>query len=185
MANEIFKTLKGHCTCKAVTYEVLAPFLCMNCCHCTYCQRETGSAFVLNGFIESSSFRVTSEIKPVFNNIPSASGNGQLMARCPECRIVLYSDYGGDGTLTTFVRAGTLDDEGKKTVKPEIHIYTETKLDWIDLTAEKERGVPVLLDGNYRPSEVWRKDALERFDVLKEKIQKARRGKKLAEKSKV
>jgi hypothetical protein len=176
MTSEEFLPLNGHCTCKTITYEVLAPFLCTNCCHCTWCQRETGSAFVLNAIIETDYFRITSPTKPLHINTVSASGDGQMMARCPNCYVVLYSDYGGDATWTTFVRVGTLDDESKKTVRPDAHIFTSTKLDWVDLTSEMERGVPILA-GKYQRSEVWRKGANERFDLLKKKMDAAEKEK--------
>jgi hypothetical protein len=169
MTTETFTPLKGHCTCKNITYEVLAPFLCINCCHCTWCQRETGSAFAINAIIETSNFRITSEAIPLHINIPSASGDGQMMARCPKCYVVLYGDYGEDGTWMTFVRVGTLDDESKETAKPDVHVFTLTKMDWVDLTDEKEKGVPIM-EGASQRNDVWRKDALERYDLLMQKI---------------
>ena len=97
-----------------------------------------------------------------------------MIARCPNCYVALYSDYGGDGTWTTFVRAGTLDDESKSAAKPDVHIYTSTKLDWVDLTGEKERGIPVF-ENTYKRVDVWRKDANERFDVLKQRMDEAKK----------
>ncbi|KAF2691799.1 hypothetical protein K458DRAFT_411509 [Lentithecium fluviatile CBS 122367] len=173
METETFVPLKGHCTCKTITYEVLAPFLCTNCCHCTWCQRETGTAFVLNSIIETSYFRITSETKPVLIDTLSASGDGQMIARCPKCYVALYSDYGDDGTWTTYVRAGTLDDEGKKRVRPDAHIFTSTKMDWVDLTGEKERGLPIF-EASYKRKEAWGKEANERFNRLKEKMEAAK-----------
>jgi hypothetical protein len=173
MSSAAFKALKGHCTCKVITYEVLADFLCVHCCHCTWCQRETGAAFALNGIVETANFRITSETKPLHVDMPSASGDGQMMARCPNCYVVLYGDYGEDGTWTTFVRVGTLDDESKKSVKPTAHIFTSTKMDWVDLTSEKEKSVPVY-EGSYRRINVWRKEALDRYDALLQKINEAK-----------
>ncbi|KKY13898.1 putative glutathione-dependent formaldehyde-activating [Phaeomoniella chlamydospora] len=86
---------------------------------------------------------------------------------------LLCTDYGDDFTWTTFVDAGTLDDQSKQTVKPDVHINTSTKMDWVDLTSEKERGIQVL-EKDYKASQVWRKDALERFDVLKQRRKKAK-----------
>jgi hypothetical protein len=172
LATNGFKPLIGHCTCKTITYEVLAPFLCINCCHCTWCQRETGSAFALNAIIETSNFRITSETKPIIIDAPSASGDGQTLARCPKCYVILWGDYGDKGRWTTFVRAGTLDEESKKGVRPDIHVFTTTKMDWVDLMGERERGVPIV-EGTYKVKDVWREDALERFDVLKEKMANA------------
>lgn len=79
------------------------------------------------------------------------------------------------------MKVGTLDDESKNTVKPDVHIFTSTKLDWVDLTSEKERGVPIL-EKSYLRSQVWRKDANERYDVLEQKMDAA---KKAEEESKI
>ena len=46
-------------------------------------------------------------------------------------------------------------------------------MDWVDLTSEKERGVPIM-EESYRWSQVWGKDALERYEVLKQKINEAK-----------
>jgi hypothetical protein len=163
-----FIPCKGHCDCKAVTYEVLAPFLCIHCCHCTWCQRESGGAFALNAIIESSNFRLTSSTKPKHVPTPTPSGEGQVIARCPECWVAVYADYGGDGTWMKYVKLGTIDhaDRSRAGMKPDVHIFTSTKLDWVDLTGEKERGVPIY-EGYYRRSEVWSKEANARFDILK------------------
>ncbi|ORY09839.1 Mss4-like protein [Clohesyomyces aquaticus] len=181
MTDETFTPLKGHCTCRAITYEVLAPFLCTNCCHCTWCQRETGSAFVLNAIIETSNFRITSDTKPIHVDVPSASGDGQMMARCPKCFIVLYGDYADDGTWTTYVRVGTLDDESKERTKPDVHIFTSTKMDWVDLSGEKARGVPIF-EESYRRIHVWRNDANERFDLLKIRMEESKKEEEVEEK---
>jgi DNA phosphorothioation-dependent restriction protein DptG len=81
------------------------------------------------------------------------------------------------------VRAGTLDDEIKKTVKPDVHIFTSAKMDWVHLTSEKERVVPVM-EEYYHRTQVWRKDALERFDVLEQKIDAADKAEEGADKGK-
>ncbi|RAO74118.1 uncharacterized protein BHQ10_010130 [Talaromyces amestolkiae] len=177
MTIEAFTPLKGHCTCKTITYEVLAPFLCTNCCHCTWCQRETGAAYALNAIIESSSFRITSDTKPIISDLPTSSGNGQKNARCPKCYVVIACDYGDDFTWTTFVKVGTLDDESRKKVRPDVHIHTSSKMDWVDLSSEKERGIPVL-EAGYKAVQVWRKDALERFELLKQKMKASEEEKK-------
>ncbi|KAF2714816.1 hypothetical protein K504DRAFT_529080 [Pleomassaria siparia CBS 279.74] len=183
LSRKTFTPLKGHCTCKTITYEVVAPFLVTNCCHCTWCQRETGTVFVLNAIIETSNFRITSETKPVFVYIPSASGDGQMIARCPTCYVALYGDYVGDGAWTTFVKAGTLDDDGKKRVKPDVHIFTSTKMDWVDLTSERERGVPILEKG-YKREDVWSREANERFAALKLKMDAAKKVEEMADQGK-
>jgi hypothetical protein len=165
-----FIPIKGHCTCKAVTYEVLAPFLIIHCCHCTWCQRESGSAFALNAIIESSNFRLTSTLAPQHVPLPTPSGEGQIIARCPECWVPVYADYGGVAKMLTYVKLGTIDfeDRVRAGIRPDVHIWTSTKLDWVDLASEKERGVPIF-EEYYRRSEVWSEENNKRFETLKAK----------------
>lgn len=107
-----------------------------------------------------------------------------MIARCPTCYVGIYGDYGADdGAWWTFIRAGTLDEESKRNVKPDVHVFTSTKLDFVDLSGEKERGVPIL-EGMYEPSQVWRKDAMERLEVLNQQIEKVKKSKEGVEKGK-
>ena len=92
---------------------------------------------------------------------------------------MLYGDYGGDGTWTTFVRTGTLDEESQKSARPEAHIWTSTKLDWVDLSSERERGVPIL-EERYQKAKVWRKDALERSELLRQRKEAAKKAEEAA-----
>ena len=45
--------MEGHCACGEVRYRLTGKPFAVHCCHCRSCQRETGSAFVLNGLIET------------------------------------------------------------------------------------------------------------------------------------
>lgn len=150
--------LAGGCSCGAVRYQIETAPMIVHCCHCTWCQRETGSAFVLNALIEAE--RVTLlKGAPVCIDTPSASGKGQKIWRCPDCQVALWSNYAGSGEKVRFVRVGTLDHPGA--LPPDIHIYTSTKLDWITLPD----GVPAVED-YYRLSEVWSDESLERKSRL-------------------
>lgn len=122
--------LEGGCACGAVRYRLEAAPIYVHCCHCTACQRETGSAFALNLLIEHD--RVTllaGAPEPVMT--PSESGAGQKIWRCPACRVALWSNYGGAGDRIHFVRGGTLDNAAE--ITPDIHIYTRSKLPWLPL----------------------------------------------------
>lgn len=176
MTSETFTPLKGHCACEAVKYEVLAPFICVQCCHCTQCQRETGAAFALNAIVETSNFRIISSNQPLRTEIVQPSGEIGMMARCPVCYTGLFRDYDGDGTIMTYVKAGTLDDESKKSIQPTGHIFTSTKLDWVDLTSERERGIPVVQE-HYKRREVWSDEANARYDILLQKEAAAKKAK--------
>jgi len=126
----------------------------VHCCHCRWCQRETGSAFVLNALIEAD--RVTllaGEPETVLT--PTNSGKGQKISRCPVCRVALWSNYAGAGDALRFVRVGTLDDPDA--FPPGIHIFTESKQPWV-VIPEGARAVPQY----YKSAEVWSEESLAR-----------------------
>lgn len=145
--------MEGSCPCGAVTYKMTQSPLFTHCCHCTWCQRETGSAFALNALIETEFLQVTGAVEEVA--IPSNSGKGQAVARCPTCKVALFSHYAGAGRLMAFVRVGTLRDPA--TCPPDIHIFTSTKLPWLVL----DDAVPVLPD-YYDRKAYWPQSSLDR-----------------------
>jgi hypothetical protein len=123
---------EGGCDCRAVRYRVETAPLFVNCCHCRWCQRESGTAFALNAMIEAD--RVTNlGVEPELVATPSNSGAGQTIARCPVCRIAVWSNYAGAGPVVRFVRVGTLDNPDL--LPPDIHIYTASKQPWVVLPA--------------------------------------------------
>lgn len=122
--------IEGGCDCREVRYRMMTPPLFVHCCHCRWCQRETGSAFVLNALIEADRV-VLAHGRPDVVLTPSASGKGQKIARCPVCRVALWSNYAGAGDRFRFVRVGTLDEPDR--LPPDIHIFTESKQPWVVL----------------------------------------------------
>ena len=123
-------SFEGGCDCRAVRYRLRSRPMFVHCCHCRWCQRETGSAFALNALIETDRVELLQgEVELV--DTPSDSGKGQLIARCPRCRIALWSHYGGGGNVVSFIRVGTLDNPDA--FPPDIHIYTSSKQPWVVL----------------------------------------------------
>ncbi|HSQ96056.1 MAG TPA: GFA family protein [Croceibacterium sp.] len=122
--------LEGRCACGEVRYRLAGRPFAVHCCHCRDCQRETGSAFVINGLIEMPMVEVTSGA-PETIDTPSASGNGQKIVRCPTCKVALWSHYGGMGEKAAFVRIGTL--ENPDACPPQVHIFTRSRQPWFDL----------------------------------------------------
>ena len=122
--------IEGGCDCREVRYRMTTPPLFVHCCHCRWCQRETGSAFVLNALIEADRVEVL-QGGPEVVLTPSASGRGQKIARCLSCRIALWSNYAGAGDRFRFVRVGTLDDPDR--LPPDIHIFTASRQPWFEL----------------------------------------------------
>jgi hypothetical protein len=96
----------GGCTCRFVRYRMTAAPLFVHCCHCRWCQRESGASFALNALIEADRLQLLEgEVELV--DTPSNSGKGQRIARCPRCRVAVWSNYGGAGDVVRFVRVGT------------------------------------------------------------------------------
>lgn len=151
--------LEGGCTCRAIRFRLTGPPLVVHCCHCTWCQRESGSAFAVNAMIEADRVELLAGA-PEKVLTPSASGAGQTVARCPTCRIAVWSNYAGAGESVRFVRVGTLDEPAR--LPPDIHIFTSTKQPWVQLPS----AVPAVLE-YYDSKLVWSAASLERRKALR------------------
>ncbi len=151
--------LDGGCSCGAVRYRMTGGPLFVHCCHCRWCQRETGAAFALNAMIEADRVVLLAG-KPEAVPTPSASGRGQMIARCPDCRVALWSTYAGAGDAVRFVRVGTLDEPDR--LPPDIHIYTASKQPWVVIPP----GVPAVPE-YYRARDHWPAASLARRKALK------------------
>lgn len=123
--------LTGGCACGAVRYRLTSGPMFVNCCHCSDCQRQVGSAFVINAIIETDRIEVLSG-EPTPTRMPTDSGRVHDIYRCAACGTSLWSDYGGRPAIR-FLRATTLDDRGA--LAPDAHIFTRSKLAWVDLPA--------------------------------------------------
>jgi hypothetical protein len=147
------QTFEGGCACGAVRYSLTSEPMFTHCCHCLDCQRQTGSAFVLNALIETDRIALLSgEPRPV--SVPTDSGRPHDVYRCPGCQTALWSDYGRRPTIR-FVRVGTLDDPAA--LPPDVHIFTRSKLPWVGLPAD----VPAF-EVYYDTEALWPKASLER-----------------------
>ena len=154
-------TFEGGCTCRQVRYRMASGPLFVHCCHCRWCQRESGAAFALNAMIEAD--RVTllqGEVEVV--DTPSNSGKGQRISRCPDCRIALWSNYAGAGNAVHFVRVGTLDEPDR--LPPDIHIFTASKQPWVVIP----EGMPAVPE-YYDLKEYWPEESLQRRIALRAK----------------
>jgi hypothetical protein len=146
--------LEGGCDCRHVRYRMETAPLFVHCCHCRWCQRETGASFALNALIESDRIVLVGG-EPELIDTPSASGAGQKIARCPKCRIALWSHYAGAGPILKFVRVGTLDEPDH--LRPDIHIFTSTKQPWVVIP----EGMPAVAEF-YDAKKYWPPASLER-----------------------
>jgi len=158
--------IEGGCDCRAVRYRMLTKPLFVHCCHCRWCQRESGASFALNAMIESDRVELLAGAVDMVLT-PSNSGKGQKIARCPTCRIALWSHYGGAGDAVRFVRVGTLDEPDR--LPPDIHIFTASKQPWVVLPA----GTPAV-EEYYDRAKYWPPESLARREALLAIIGRAR-----------
>ena len=150
--------LEGGCTCGEIRYRLERPPLFVNCCHCRDCQRETGAAFALNASIEAAAVTVIRGA-PEAVEVPTASGKGQRILRCPTCRIALWSHYLAIGEKVSFIRVGTLDDPDR--LPPNLHLYTESKQPWLTLPPETPT-----VKRYYNREKYWSQASLKRWREL-------------------
>ena len=155
------ETHEGGCTCRHVRYRMTSRPLFVHCCHCRWCQRETGASFALNAMIEADRVELL-EGEPEAVMTPSASGKGQKIWRCPRCRIAVWSNYAGAGDALRFVRVGTLDEPDR--LPPDVHIFTASKQPWVVLPD----GTPAVKE-YYQASKMWPKESLERRAALQKR----------------
>jgi len=146
---------KGTCGCGDIEFTVLRPPMFVHCCHCTWCQKETGSAFAVNALIETKNVKL--EKGKISNKrVASNSGKGQIIVRCSTCYSPIWSHYGAAEEKVAFVRVGALNNS--RLVRPDIHIYTSSKVNWLNFDGD----VPVV-EEYYRRSEYWPEESIQRY----------------------
>ena len=153
-------TYEGGCTCRAIRYRMISRPLFVHCCHCRWCQRETGTSFALNAMIEADRVELA-DGTPEIVLTPSNSGKGQKIARCPICRVAVWSNYAGAGDRFRFVRVGTLDEPDR--LPPDVHIFTASKQPWVAIP----KGAPAY-EIFYKREEIWPEDSLRRRQAVLE-----------------
>ena len=147
---------EGGCACGAVRYRLTSDPLFTHCCHCLNCQRQTGSAFVINLLIETDrTHLLAGDPQPV--DVPRDDGSAQRIFRCPTCEVAVFSEYGRPEVR--FVRGGTLDEP--REIVPDVHIFTRSKVAWVALP----EGAPAF-DVYYDTRALWPADSLARLDAL-------------------
>jgi len=157
----------GACACGHVRYRVRSEPLIVHCCHCSWCQRQNGSAFAVNALVEAEHVQIL-EGDVVDVTVPSPSGAGQRICRCPKCQTAVWSYYlvmfGGIGELIRFIRVGTLDDPDA--MPPDVHIFTSSKQAWVTFPPDAR-----VFEEYYDIKEVWSPESFARRKALSDSVQ--------------
>jgi hypothetical protein len=153
----VMSVREGRCACGSVRYRLTSDPMITHCCHCLNCQRQTGSAFVINLLIEADRVELLAgDPRPV--DVPRDDGSSQRIYRCPSCQVALFSEYGRPDLR--YVRAGTLDRPSE--VSPDIHIFTRSKLSWVAIP-DSTPAFPVFYDDR---DALWPAESLSRLDAI-------------------
>ena len=146
----------GGCACGVLRYRLASEPMFIHCCHCLNCQRQTGSAFVINLLIEADRVEVVKgTAQPI--EVPRDDGSVQRIFRCPRCQVAVFSEYGR--REVRFVRGGTLDDPTD--ITPDVHIFTRSKVGWVTLP----QGTPAF-EVYYDSKRLWPAESLRRLQAV-------------------
>lgn len=128
------RTHKGGCQCGAVRYEIHADPIMIYACHCTICQRQSGSAFGMAVVFDASRF--TTAGAELAHFVRQGHGRQFRCYFCPQCGTRLYHQWFAEaGDFPFFnVKPGTLDDTGW--IEPGCHVWTRHAQPWIRFSAE-------------------------------------------------
>ncbi len=140
--------LAGGCACGSVRYRLAADPLIVHACHCRDCQRITGSAFVINLWIEKPFVELIGATAPKSSRLAGGTGQAHDVFFCERCGTYVWSDYHGAPNDAYFVRAGTLDEP--QAVAPDVHIFTRSKLPWLELPKDAKA-----FREFYKIDEIW------------------------------
>lgn len=153
--------LEGGCACGAVRYRLTAAPIFVNNCHCTLCQRQTGSTSVVNAFVEGDAIE---HLEGALSEhlVKTGSGGDQLICRCVACGTAMWSYYPRMGRLGAGLRVGTLDQSG--TIRPDAVIFTGDKMPWTALPDDIPR-----FETTYNPAELLPPERFARLKALIER----------------
>ena len=150
--------IDGGCDCRTVRFRMETAPLIVHCCHCRWCQRESGASFALNAMIEADRVvNLGSDLELV--QTPSESGRGQVIARCPKCKVAVWSHYSGAGPVIRFVRVGSLDNPDL--LPPDIHIFTKSKQPWVTIPKDTPS-----VSEYYDREKYWRPESIARRQAI-------------------
>lgn len=120
--------MTGGCLCGKVRYTVNADPMFTGVCHCTTCQKQSGSAFTVVIGVQANSLSVQGDTTRFVNQ--GDSGKNVASRFCPTCGSTIVSEPEMMQGLA-IVRAGTLDDTSS--LNPTMQIYCDSKQNWVSL----------------------------------------------------
>ena len=116
--------LTGGCNCGAVRFEISEPLVSARYCHCTRCQRRTGTAASANGAVAPGSFRIVAGEEALKAWTPS---DGAEKWFCGECGSAIFTRDPADPDKVG-VRLGVID--GDPGIRPDVRQFVAYAAPW-------------------------------------------------------
>ena len=128
--------IDGACHCGLITYEATIDPEHVGICHCTDCQRLSGSAFRTVVFVPESKFKLLNGTLKTYVKVAD-SGNKREQTFCPECGTHIYATSVEGENRTLGLRVGTSSQRGE--LAPKKQYWCRSALDWVDHLAAIEK----------------------------------------------
>jgi hypothetical protein len=127
--------LDGHCLCGQVQYTCDSEPIITAICHCTECQRQTGTAYSIVVGVERAALAVTGDSLASFQTVGDDTQLPVARQFCANCGspIVSLAEMAPD---VAFIKAGTLADASW--LEPEIEAWCDSAQPWAGLDRERE-----------------------------------------------
>lgn len=131
--------LEGSCLCGNVTYSCDAEPVATAVCHCTDCQKQSGTAFSIIVAVPRDALRIEGESLSTFTTVGTDTGKEVARQFCRECGSPVVS-LGEAMPQVAFIKAGTLDDTSW--LDPQMHIWSDSAQPWVALDGHDGQKFP-------------------------------------------
>ncbi|TDX88796.1 hypothetical protein EDE05_101105 [Neorhizobium sp. R1-B] len=125
--------ITGRCHCGHVTYEAELDPQRVSICHCTDCQKLTGSPFRVTAVVPEGDFKLTGNPPKQYRKT-AESGRGRLQYFCPECGSQLFVNGEGEAAKIWGIRWGSIDQ--RMELKPQRQVWCRSAAPWLSELAE-------------------------------------------------
>ena len=135
--------LDGSCLCGKVTYSCDAEPVATAACHCTECQKQTGTSFSVIVVVPRNALRIEGDSLSSFTTVGTDSEAEVSRQFCRECGSPIASLADAAPELA-YIKAGTLED--RSWLDPQLHVWCDSAQPWVPLDSQRgtklPRGVP-------------------------------------------